>query len=147
MKVFLCKDVEKIGMSGEIIKVNNGFARNYLIPKDLAVEVTAKNENFYKKQIKNVEHRKEVIATKTSMLAERIKGLIITVKRRMHDDGKLYGAINAAEIVDALARQGVAISKNQVIFGKGIKNKGSYDVIIKLTSRLKPTMKVSVISE
>ncbi len=147
MKVFLLKDVERIGMGGEIIKVNNGFARNYLIPRNFAVEVTGNNESFYKKQVKNVDHRKEVIATKTSMLAERIKGLTIRLKRKMHDDGKLYGAINASEVVDFLKKEGIAISKSQVLFGKSIKQKGSYEVTIKLTSRLKPTMKVSVISE
>jgi large subunit ribosomal protein L9 len=147
MKVFLRKDVEKIGMAGEIIKVNDGFARNFLIPRQLGVEITPDNESFYKKQIKTVDQRKEVIATKTSMLAERVRNLNLIIKRKLHDDGKLYGAINASEIVEALQVEGVSISKSQVLFGKSIKAKGSYEITLKLTANLKPTFKVTVVSE
>lgn len=147
MKVFLRKDVEKIGMAGEIIKVNDGFARNFLIPRQLGVEITPDNESFYKKQIKTVDQRKEVIATKTSMLAERVRTLNLIIKRKLHDDGKLYGAINASEIVEALQVEGVSISKSQVLFGKSIKAKGAYEITLKLTANLKPTFKVTVVSE
>jgi large subunit ribosomal protein L9 len=147
MKVFLTKDVEKVGMAGEIIKVTDGFARNFLFPRQLAIKVTADNESRFHHKIKQVEDRKEVIATKTSMLAERIAHMTITFARKMHDDGKLYGAINAADIVDALAKEGVSISKSQVIFDKSIKNKGTHEVIIQLTSRLQPLVKVAVVSE
>ncbi len=147
MKVYLRKDIEQVGMAGEIIKVNDGYARNFLFPRQLAVEITAHNEHVYKKQIKQVEHRKEVIASKTSMLAERIKDLKITIKRKLHDDGKLYGAINGAEIVELLAKEGVSISKSQVIFDKSIKERGTHEVVIKLTSTLKPAMKLTIVSE
>ena len=147
MKVFLRKDVEKVGMAGEIIKVSDGFARNFLFPQQMAVEITPHNEELYKKQIKQVEHRKEVIASKTSMLAEKIKGLSIKLQRKIHDDGKLYGAINANEIVDALAQEGISISKSQVEFDKSIKNKGKHEVVIKLTSKLKPTLSLTIVPE
>lgn len=147
MKVFLRENVEKIGMAGEIIKVTDGFARNFLIPRQLGVEITPGNESFYKKQLKSVSDRKEVISSKTSMLAEKVKGLKITIKRKMHDDGKLYGALNASEVVDALSLEGISISKSQVLFGKSIKSKGSYEISLKLTAKLKPTLKVVVVSE
>ena len=147
MKVYLLKDVEKVGMSGEIIKVSDGFGSNYLIPQKLGIEITSNNEQFYKKQVKSVEHRKEVISSKTSMLAEKIHSLKITLKRKMHDDGKLYGSINASEIVDILAEKGVSISKNQVEFGKSIKAKGTYDVTIKLSTTLKPSIAVTIVPE
>jgi len=147
VKVFLRKDVEKIGMAGEILKVNDGFARNFLLPRNLAVEITGNNESHFLKQVKNVVKRKEVIESKTSMLAERIKRMNVALKRKLHDDGKLYGAINATEIVEALGKEGVSLSKNQVIFGKSIKSKGTFEVTIKLTSRLKPILKVTIKSE
>ena len=147
MKVFLKKDIEKVGMEGEIIKVSDGYARNFLFPNSLAIEITSHNENLYKNKVKQVQERKSVIESKTSMLAERINNLTITLKRKMHDDGKLYGAINSTEIVEGLASEGINISKSQVIFHKSIKSKGSYLVTIKLTSRLQPTMKVVVASE
>ena len=128
MKVYLLKDVEKIGIAGEVLKVKDGFASNYLIPRKLAVEITPQNEASYQSRIKLVEHRKDVVSSKTSMLAEKIAALKIIVKRKMHDDGKLYGAINASEIVDLLKEKGVSVSKNQVELDKSIKTKGAFEV-------------------
>jgi len=147
MEVYLRKDVEKIGMAGEIITVGDGFARNFLIPKGLAVEITSSNREQYLSKIRKVENRKEVIASQTSMLAEKLNSISISLKRKMHDDGQLYGSINAAEIVQALAGQGVSINKSQVDFGKSIKSKGTYKVDVKLTSRIKSTITVNIIAE
>jgi len=147
MKVFLKKDVEKLGLAGEMVKVADGHALNYLIPRGLAVAVTAHNEKYFKEHEKVVENRKAVLTSKTSMLAEKIASTPITIKRKMHDDGKLYGAISPHEIVDELGKKGISISKSQVLFGKSIKEKGSFDVTIKLSSRLQPKVRISIISE
>jgi len=147
MKVYLLKDVEKIGLAGEVIKVKDGFAANYLFPRKLAIEITASNEAFYKGRIKLVEHRKEVVSSKTSMLAEKIAALKVVVKRKMHDDGKLYGAINALEIVELLKDKGVSVSKSQVELEKSIKSKGVFEVTIKLSSSLKPKISLQVLPE
>ena len=148
MKVYLLKDVEKVGMAREIVKVSDGFAVNFLIPNKLAKEIKSdKDEAFYQLKTKAVENRKEAIATVTSMLAEKIKNTSITLKRKLHDNDKLYGAITAAEIVSLLAEKGISVSKSQVEFDKSIKTKGSHDVIIKLSSRLQPVLKLKIISE
>ena len=144
MKVYLRKDIERVGLAGEIIKVGDGYGRNFLIPRGLAVEVTKANEPFYQKQAKQVEHRKDVIESKTSMLAERITSLKLTLKRKTHDDGKLYGAISPVEIVDLLGKEGINVSKSQVKIDKSIKTKGSHKVTIKLTSKLKPKITLVV---
>ncbi len=147
MKVYLLKDVEKIGLAGEVLKVKDGFAANFLVPRKLAIEITPANEDFYKSRIKQVEHRKEVVSSKTSMLAEKITALKLVLKRKMHDDGKLYGAINAAEIVDLLKEKGINVSKSQVDLDKSIKTKGSFEVTIKLSSSLKPKISLQVLPE
>lgn len=147
MKVFLKKDIEKIGFSGEIVKVGDGYGRNFLIPRGFAVEVTSENEAFYQNKIKQVVNRKEVIASKTSMLAENIAALKLVLRRKTHDDGKLYGAVATQEIVDLLAQQGVTISKSQVLIDKPIKSKGSYKITIKLTATLLPQVTVMVTPE
>jgi len=147
MKVYLKEDIERVGMKKEIIDVNDGFANNYLIPRKLAVAVTPQNEAFYTSMAKVINHRKEVIATQTSMLAEKIGSLEIKIKRKMHDDGKLYGSLNALEIAEALQQQGVNVAKSQVIIDKSIKEKGHHSVTIKLTSRLQPKLKVHVLPE
>lgn len=147
MEVYLRKDVEKIGLAGEIIKVGDGFARNFLIPQGLAVEITENNKGQFQSKIRKIENRKEVIATQTSMFAEKLSTVSLTLKRKMHDDGQLYGSINASEVVDALAEKGIAITKSQVEFEKTIKSKGLFKVTIKLTSRLKPTITLTIVAE
>ncbi|MFA6066006.1 MAG: 50S ribosomal protein L9 [Candidatus Babeliaceae bacterium] len=147
MKVFLLKDVEKVGIAGEIINVSDGYAANFLFPRKLAVVVTAENESSFANRIKVVEKRNEVIATKTSMLAEKIRSLDLILKKKLHDNNKLYGAISAHEIVDLLAQKGVSISKSQVEFDKSIKSQGVHEVVIKLSSQLRPTVKVKIVGE
>jgi len=147
MEVYLRKDVEKIGLAGEIIKVGDGFARNFLIPQGLAVEITNANKSQFLSKIRKVENRKEVIATQTSMLAEKLSSITLTLKRKMHDDGQLYGSINASEVVEALAEKGISITKSQVEFEKSIKSKGIFKVIIKLTTRLKSTITLNIVAE
>lgn len=147
MRVFLLKDVEKVGIAGEIIKTTEGFARNFLIPKKFAVEVTAKNEASFSHRVKTIEHRKEVVESKTSMLAEKIKGTEVTLKRKMHDNDQLYGSISAREIADELAKQGISVAPNQILMEKSIKAKGSYPVTIKLSSKLQPQVKVKIVPE
>jgi large subunit ribosomal protein L9 len=147
MKVFLLKNVEKVGMAGQVLKVTDGYGMNFLLPRKLAVQVTPENESFYTSRVKHVEHRKEVVATETSMLAERIKSIEVTLKRKMHDEGKLFGAVGSGDIVEVLAQKGVSVAKNQVIFDKSIKEKGTYEVTIKLSSKLQPQIKVHVLPE
>ncbi|MCK5632653.1 50S ribosomal protein L9 [bacterium] len=147
MNVYLLKDIEKIGMAGEIVKVKPGFASNFLIPKKLGIIITAKNEAFYKSKVKTVEHRKDIISNKTSMLAEKIKQLTLTLKRKTHDDGRLYGAVSGVEVAELLAKAGIGIAKNQVDFGKSVKTTGSHKITIKLSSKLKPQLTLKVVSE
>lgn len=147
MKVFLLKDVEKVGFAGEIIKVKEGFAYNFLIPQKLGAVVTEANEKFYLKQLKNIENRKEAISTKTSMLAEKIKTLKLVIKRKMHDDDKLYASISPSDIVDLLSNEGIKVSKAQIVFDKPIKTQGSYEVTIKLSNQLMPKIGLKVVSD
>lgn len=147
MKVFLLNDVERVGARGEIISVADGYAINFLFPRRLAVEVTPNNESTFKKRAKTIEHRATVIQTKTSLLAERIGDVELVIKRKMHDDGKLYGAISGQEIAELMSEKGFSIAKNQIEIDKSIKARGVYEVTIKLSSTLKPKVTLKVISE
>ncbi|MCL4229631.1 50S ribosomal protein L9 [Candidatus Dependentiae bacterium] len=147
MKVLLTKDIVQVGMAGDIVTVTEGYFRNYLLPHKLAIEVNERNESYIKNKMNVVERKKEAIETQTSMLAERIKSTQLVLKRKMHDDGKLYGAVNAHEVVDLLAEKGIKVGKSQIEFPKTIKEKGMFDVTIKLSSRLKPTLTLKVVAE
>lgn len=147
MKVFLLADVEKVGARGEILKVSDGYGQNFLIPRKLAIEVTPENEEGFKKRQTVLEKRDQVIQTKTSLLADRIHKTEIVLKRKMHDDGKLYGSVSPQEIADVLASKGFSVAKNQIEFDKSIKAKGSYPVVVKLSSQLKPVITVRIVAE
>ena len=147
MKIYLLTDIERVGIKGEIIQVSNGYARNFVFPRKMGVEVTQANEAFYASRAKSVDERKAVIATKTSMLAEKINGLTIKITHKAHDDGKLYGAISASEIMELLAKEDVNVAKNQIIFDKNIKETGLFDITIKLSNKLQPKIKLKVVAE
>ena len=149
MKVYLLKDIEKVGIAGEILNVSDGYAQNFLFPRKLAVVVSGTNEEFFQKRAKTIEHRKQVVESATSMLSEQIKSTVLTLKKKIHDDNRLYAAVNPSEVVDLLAEKNIKVSKSQVIFDKAIKEVGSYSVTIKLSSKLQPqlTLKVSGLSD
>lgn len=146
MKVYLLQDVSKIGFAGEIIKVADGYAKNFLFPRKLGIQVTNQNEKFYQSKVKNVEHRKEALASEQSMFSEKISHLKLTLKKKLHDDNRLYASVNASEVVDLLAEQGIKITKSQVKFDKSIKKAGEHKVTIKLSSKLQPQLTLKVTS-
>jgi len=147
MKIYLLNDIERVGIAGEIIQVSDGYARNFVFPKKLGLQVTPANEAFFASKAKSVDERKAVIATKTSMLAEKISGLTLKIQHKAHDDGKLYGAISASEIMDLLAKEDVNVAKNQIIFDKSIKETGLFEITIKLSNKLQPKVKIKVVAE
>ncbi len=147
MRVFLLKDVERVGIAGQIINVASGYATNFLFAQKLAVEITPDNEAQFLHKVRTVEKHKEAVATKTSMLAEKIKHIELKIKRKLADGDRLYGAISAGDIVDLLAAEGVSVAKNQIEFAKAIKTKGVHEFVVKLSSTLKPVCKIRVIAE
>ena len=145
VNVFLLQDVPKIGSKGEIISVKIGYANNYLVAQKLGITVNAQNEKELLANKKILEKKKEVVISKTSLIADRIKDLVLKIEKVTHE-GKLYGSVNASEIVDLLAKEGVKVSKSQIEMpAKSIKTEGTYDIVIKLTTQLKPHFKLKVI--
>ena len=140
----MLKDVEKVGMAGQVVNVAVGYASNFLIPRKLAMKVTKANEKFLSSKAKKVVLNKEVLNSKVAILAERIRNINLKMKKRIHDDGKLYGSINAEDIVALLKEKDVRVSKKQIEFTKNIKHTGEHQVIIKLSSKLKPSLTLKV---
>jgi large subunit ribosomal protein L9 len=145
MKVYMLKDVENVGMTGQIVNVSEGYAANFLVPRKLAQAVTAKNEAFLAQRAKKAQVAVEALNSKMAMMAERLKKLNISIKKRQHDDGKLYGAVSADDIVDLLKAKDFTISKKQVVFKKSVKTVGEHKVAIKLSSKLQPEVSLKVV--
>ncbi|MFA5074884.1 MAG: 50S ribosomal protein L9 [Candidatus Babeliales bacterium] len=146
MQVYMLKDVEKIGMAGQVIKVSDGYATNFLIPRKLAIKITEQELEFFKVKEKKVVADKQVLSSKTAMLAERIKNMHLTIKKKAHDGGKLYGSVSPEEIVDLLKEKEIVINKKQIEFPKAIRNVGDYPVVIKFSSKLKPEFLLKVVA-
>ena len=146
MKVYMLQDVEKVGMAGQVVKVSDGYASNFLFPKKLAIKVDENAMDFYKDKVVRQKISAEILTSKAAMLAERIKDLHLTIKERVHDNGKLYGSVGADEIVELLKSKDIAINRKQVEFEKTIKAVGDHNVIIKVSSKLKPQFVLKVVA-
>ncbi|MCK4517678.1 50S ribosomal protein L9 [Candidatus Babeliales bacterium] len=146
MKVYMLKDVEKVGMSGSVIKVSDGYAANFLIPRKLARKIEVSEAAFFKNRSVKDKVVTEVLNSKVAMLAERIKNLHLVVKERIHDDGKLYGSVGADEVVELLKAKDISINRKQVEFKKAIRAVGEHKVIIRLTSKFTPELTLKVVA-
>lgn len=147
MRIFMLKDVEKVGMEGQVVKVSDGYAMNYLIPKKLAIKVTQADMSFYKDRVVKKKVATDVLNSKTAMLAERIKTLHLTLTERVHDDGKLYGAVGADEVVALLKEKNITVNKKQISFSKAIRSVGEHKVTIKLSSKLQPQLTLKIVGK
>jgi large subunit ribosomal protein L9 len=144
MQVYMLKDVERVGVAGSIITVSEGYAVNFLVPRKLAVIINDANREFYKNKKIKEQVTAEILSSKVAMLAERIKTLHLSIKERVHDDGKLYGAVGADEIVALLKQKDITIDRKQVVFDKSVKFVGEHKVTIRLSSKLQPQLSLKV---
>lgn len=146
VNVFLLQDIEGTGKYGDIISVKEGYAHNYLVSQKLGIIVTSANEKELLDRKKNIDKKKEQIVSKTSSLAEKIKDLTIKIEKVSNNGEKLYGSVHVTEILEHLDKAGVKVNKSQIEMPpKAIKAEGTYDIVIKLTSQLKPHFKLKVV--
>lgn len=145
MKVFLRRDIENVGMQGDVVNVSDGFANNYLIPRKFAIRIDAHNEAAFNRRISYIKEHEKAVASKAAMTAERIASLEIKLSRKTHDESKLYGSVTQQEIAEALQERGVTVAKNQVRIEKSIKTTGQHTVTIKLSRELQPQLQITVV--
>jgi large subunit ribosomal protein L9 len=147
MKVILMTDVPALGQRGETRDVANGYARNFLLPRKLAVPATPAN-------LKNVEHlkrqraREEERALETAKAtAERIEGLTLAVTARASEDGRLYGSVSPQDVVEFLERHKISVEKRRVAMDEPIKAVGDYKVSVRLHGDVTAALTVTVKAE
>ncbi len=147
MKVILKDDIENLGDIGEVVDVANGYARNYLFPRGLAVEANPKS-------IKQFEHVKRTMAAKIEKVkkekqsvADKISEIKLSFKAKAGDDGKLFGSITNMDIQKELSAQGVDIDRKKIIINEPIKRTGEYDIQIKLHSDIIANVKTEIVAE
>ena len=145
MKVILRQDVKGQGKKGQMVEVSDGYGRNFLLPRKLAVEATAENINTMKMQDKAKQARAAEEKAAAEAAAERLKSCQVKIPARAGQGGKLFGAVTGKEISDALkAQYGLEVSKSQLVLAAPIKSFGSYEVKCKLGSEVSGTVYVLV---
>ncbi len=147
MQVILREDIEKLGKIGDLVKVADGYARNYLVPKKKAIEATPKNLNAMNHAKKMVSDRIRKIKKEATAEADKMKGLSVTIRAKAGEEGKLFGSVTSMDIAEAMKVQGIAVDKRKVVLDEPIKRLGDFTVSIKLHTDITADVKVSVIAE
>ncbi|MCG2721366.1 MAG: 50S ribosomal protein L9 [Thermodesulfovibrionales bacterium] len=147
MKVILKDEVKNMGDMGQIIEVADGYARNYLVPRGLAVEANTKN-------IKSLEHQKRVIQEKVKKirneaqeLSNKITTISLVIKAKAGEEGKLFGSVTTMDIAESLKNEGMEIDKKKISLDEPIKRLGSYTVNIKVHPEVTTQVNLQVIEE
>ncbi len=147
MKVILREDVESLGKLGAIIKVADGYARNYLIPKGLAIEASVKNVRLLDHEKRGVAQRAEKERKKAEAMLDKFKGLICTVARRVGKQDKLFGSVTTKDIEKALRDQGVGVDRKNIILEEPLKSIGEFPAKVRLYPGIVADITVAVVKE
>jgi len=147
MKVILKENVDSLGKAGEIIKVADGYARNYLIPKGLAVEASSWSMKALEHEKSRIMKKVETERKKAEAMVEKMRGVTCTISRRVGEQDKLFGSITTKDIESSLTAQGIEIERKMIILEEPIKSLGEFPVKIKLQPGITAEITVTVIGE
>jgi large subunit ribosomal protein L9 len=147
MKVILISDEGDFGKKGEIREVKSGFARNFLIPRKIAIEATPGNLKTWEQQIGSLKKREAKLVQEVKTLASRLTGVICTIPMKVGDEERIFGSVTSQTISDSLSSQGFDISKKDIDLASPIKTLGTHDVRLKLHSDVSVIIKVEVTNE
>ena len=147
MKVILLKPVEKLGKTFDIVEVKPGYARNYLMPRKLAMPATKANIHGLEKTKKRFSKTIERIRVQSMSLADQIANTTIKTTLKIGIDGKAFGSITSANLTELLKEQGIEIDKKHIVLDESIKQPGVYDVKVHLGESIDTVLKVVVLEE
>jgi len=147
MKIILTKDVDALGMTGQIFDVARGYARNYLIPQGFALEATAQNLKRMEGERQKVEDRMLKAKEEAERARDRIAEVVLTIPQKVGEEDKLYGSVTTMDIAAHLEKQGISIDRRKIHLDKPIKALGEFDVPVKLHPEVTAAVKVVVVPE
>lgn len=147
MQVILMQDVRHTGRRGDIIKVKPGYARNYLLPQGMALEVNPGNLKYFEQQKKQIELKHQKTRDEAEARAAEMSDVEVEIAKRVGESETLYGSVTASEIADALEAKGVSVDRRRIDMVGGIKTLGEHIVRIELYSDVTAEVKVQVVPE
>ena len=147
IKVLLKNDVPSLGAGGEVVKVRPGFARNFLLPRGLAVPATAGNLARVEDLKRQVASQAKAELEQANAAAAQLANASVTIARAVGDEGKMYGSVTTKDIEDAFAAQNVKLDRKKIVLAEPIKSIGAFEVPIKLHASVTATLKVNVVKK
>ena len=147
MKVILKQDVDTLGLEGDTVAVADGYARNYLIPKGIALEANQQNIKLMESKTKKIEIRRLKAKEDAEKIRETIADMVVTISQKVGEDDRLYGSVTSMDIAAQMENQGITIDRRKIVLDKPIKTLGEFEVPIKLYPEVTGSVKVEVIPE
>jgi len=147
MEVILRRDMDELGLEGDIVDVAKGYARNYLLPKGIALEASQQNKKALELQRKKIEVRRLKAKDEALELKQEIEGMEITFSLKAGEEGKLYGSVTTMDIASQLEKQGLVVDRRKIILEKPIKTLGEIEVPIRIYPEVTGSVKVFVVPE
>jgi len=144
MRVILREDLPNLGDAGDVVEVKPGYARNYLIPKKLAMEATEGNLKTYQDIARAREARAEKALEDAGDLQQQLAGMVLTFQVEVGEEDHLYGSVTIQMIVDGLAAEGIEVERRQVLLKSPLKELGTFEVPIRLLKEVEPSITVVV---
>jgi large subunit ribosomal protein L9 len=146
MQVILREDIDNLGKIGDLVKVADGYARNFLVPNKKAIEATPNNVHAMDHAKKMVSDRLRKLKKEAAADADMIKALSITIKAKSGEEGKLFGSVTSMDIAEAMKAQGVTVDKRKIVLDEPIKRLGDFTVTVKLHADVTAEFKLSVVA-
>jgi large subunit ribosomal protein L9 len=147
MEIILQEDVANLGAIGEVVKVRDGYGRNYLIPRGLAIEANHRNLRVLEHQKRLTAAKKEKDRQNAQGMSDRIAALSLTIQARAGEEDRLFGSVTNIDIEKALTAQGVMIDRRKIMLAEPIKQLGTYTVPVHLSSDVRGNITVNVVRE
>ncbi|MBQ5387587.1 MAG: 50S ribosomal protein L9 [Paludibacteraceae bacterium] len=147
MEVILIQDVANLGYKNDIVKVKDGFGRNYLIPNKMAVIANESNRKQLAENLKQQAHKIAKLLADAQALAEKLANTVVTVSAKANEDGKIFGTITTAQVSEALAALGIEVDKKIITIEEAVKTLGEATATAKLHREVKAEIKLNVIAE
>ncbi len=147
MKIILRQDMDALGLEGDTVDVANGYGRNYLIPKGIALEASIQNVKLFETQRKKIEIKRIKAKEEAEKIKEKLADVMITISQKAGDEDKLYGSVTNMDIAAHLEKQGILIDRKKISLDKPIKTLGEFEVSIRLYPEVTGSIKVTVVPE
>lgn len=147
MEVILKEDISTLGKIGEVVRVRDGYARNYLLPRGLVLEANKKNLKTFEHQKKIVADQKQKITRHAQVVGDQLAGVSLVIPMKVGEEGKLFGSVTTIHIEKALKAKGLNVDRRKIHLDAPIKSVGDYEVPIRLAAELTMPLKVSVVAE